>query len=104
VLRGELVEAMLAQERHDPVAVLRAVVGQRLVQSEKLAPRTLADYRSKNRHWIVPLPGKHRLDKLAPEHLDAAYTTMERGLSTSTVLKIHRILSRALIRETRLAA
>ncbi|WP_431897218.1 tyrosine-type recombinase/integrase [Nonomuraea sp. bgisy101] len=73
------------------------VICERLVLSDKLAPRTLADYRSKNRHWIVPLLGKHRLDKLAPEHLDAAYTTMlERGLSTSTVLKVHRILSRAL--------
>ncbi|MEV4159290.1 tyrosine-type recombinase/integrase [Nonomuraea dietziae] len=73
------------------------VICERLVLSEKLAPRTLADYRSKNRHWIVPLLGKHRLDKLAPEHLDAAYTTMlERGLATSTVLKVHRILSRAL--------
>ncbi|GAA3309917.1 site-specific integrase [Nonomuraea dietziae] len=73
------------------------VICERLVLSEKLAPRTLADYHSKNRHWIVPLLGKHRLDKLAPEHLDAAYTTMlERGLATSTVLKVHRILSRAL--------
>ncbi|GLW09856.1 site-specific integrase [Microtetraspora sp. NBRC 13810] len=62
-----------------------------------MAPRTLEDYQSKNRHWIVPLLGKHRLDRLTPEHLDRAYSRMlEQGLSQSSVLKVHRILSRAL--------
>jgi len=62
-----------------------------------MAPRTLADYRSKTRNWINPLLGQHRLDRLTPEHLDTAYATMlRRGLSPSTVLKVHRILSRAL--------
>ena len=70
---------------------------ERLVLSEKMAPRTLADYRSKTQNWIDPLLGKHRLDRLTPEHLDTAYTVMlRRGLSPSTVLKVHRILSRAL--------
>jgi hypothetical protein len=73
------------------------VLCERLVLSEKMAPRTLADYRSKTRNWIKPLLGKHRLDRLMPEHLDTAYATMlRRGLSPSTVLKVHRILSRAL--------
>ncbi|SDL13652.1 tyrosine-type recombinase/integrase [Nonomuraea jiangxiensis] len=73
------------------------VICARLVLSEKMAPRTLTDYRSKTRNWIVPLLGKHRLDRLTPEHLDTAYTTMlEEGLSSSSVLKVHRILSRAL--------
>jgi integrase len=73
------------------------VLCERLVLSEKMAPRTLADYRSKTRNWIDPLLGKHRLDRLTPEHLDIAYTIMlRRGLSPSTVLKVHRILSRAL--------
>jgi len=73
------------------------VICERLVLSEKMAPRTLADYRSKTRNWINPLLGKHRLNRLAPEHLDTAYTLMlRRGLSPSTVLKVHRILSRAL--------
>ncbi|MBN6058402.1 hypothetical protein JYK22_41160, partial [Nonomuraea sp. RK-328] len=73
------------------------VICERLVASGKMAPRTLADYRSKTRHWIIPLLGRHRLNRLAPEHLDTAYTTMlAKGLSTSTVLKVHRILSRAL--------
>jgi integrase len=73
------------------------VICERLVLSEKMAPRTLSDYRSKTQNWINPLLGKHRLNRLTPEHLDTAYTTMlQRGLSPSTVLKVHRILSRAL--------
>ena len=73
------------------------VLCDRLVLSEKMAPRTLDDYRSKTRNWINPLLGKHRLDRLTPEHLDTAYASMlRRGLSPSTVLKVHRILSRAL--------
>src|SRR5215471_8194967 len=73
------------------------VICERLVLSEKMAPRTLADYRSKTKNWINPLLGKHRLDRLTPEHLDTAYAVMlRRGLSPSTVLKVHRILSRAL--------
>jgi len=73
------------------------VICARLVASGAMAPRTLDDYRSKAEHWIKPLLGRHRLDKLTPEHLDQAYSTMlESGLSPSTVLKIHRILSRAL--------
>jgi hypothetical protein len=58
----------------------------------------LADYRSKTRNWINPLLGEHRLDRLTPEHLDMAYAVMlRRGLSPSTVLKVHRILSRAFV-------
>jgi len=73
------------------------VLCERLVLSEKMAPRTLDDYQSKTRNWIIPLLGKHRLDRLTPEHLDTAYATMlRRGLSPSTVLKVHWILSRAL--------
>jgi integrase-like protein len=55
------------------------VLCERLVLSGKMAPRTLADYRSKTRNWIKPLLGKHRLDRLTPEHLDAAYTIMLQG-------------------------
>jgi integrase len=68
-----------------------------LVASDKMAPRTLDDYRSKNKIWITRLLGQHRLDRLTAEHLDRAYSSMfDAGLSSSTVLKIHRILSRAL--------
>jgi integrase len=79
------------------MATYLGAICERLVSSGKMAPRTLDDYRSKTRLWIVPLLGKHRLDRLLPEHLDTAYQKMyEAGLSSSTVLKVHRILSRAL--------
>jgi integrase len=72
-------------------------VCENLVNSGTMAPRTLEDYRSKARLWIAPSLGSHRLDRLLPEHLDAAYSAMyDQGLSSSTVLKVHRILSRAL--------
>jgi integrase len=77
-------------------AYLDTICG-RLVASGTMAPRTLDDYRSKTRLWIVPLLGQHRLDRLLADHLDRAYRKMfEAGLSSSTVLKVHRILSRAL--------
>jgi integrase len=45
----------------------------------------------------VPALGHHRLDRLQPERVEAFYRTMEQpGLSPSTVLKLHRVLSRAL--------
>lgn len=69
----------------------------RKVADGTMAPRTLDDYRSKCRLYVFPGIGKHRVDKLAPEHLDALYLDMlNRGLASGTVLKVHRIVSRAL--------
>lgn len=63
----------------------------------KLSPRSYDDYWSKNRNWITPNIGKHRLDRLAPEHLDDLYAKMYRAkMAPSHVLKVHRVLSRAL--------
>src|SRR5690606_36892067 len=55
------------------------------------------DYWSKARNWIIPHLGKHRLDRLLPEHVDRMYAAMaERGKSSTHALKVHRVLSRAL--------
>jgi integrase len=63
----------------------------------KLAPKTLDGYWSLARNWIIPQLGKHRLDRLQPEHLDKLYATMRAaGKAPSSVLKTHRILSRIL--------
>ena len=63
----------------------------------KLKPRSLDDYWSKTRNDIVPNIGAHRLDRLRPEHLDAMYAALlDKGRASSHVLKVHRILSRAL--------
>lgn len=63
----------------------------------KVKPRTWDDYWSKNRNDISPHIGKHRIDRLLPEHLDALYLKLiEQGHAASHVLKVHRIISRAL--------
>ncbi|MGK5547240.1 tyrosine-type recombinase/integrase [Streptomyces sp. URMC 127] len=63
----------------------------------KLKPRSLDDYWSKTRNDIIPGIGRHRLDKLQPEHLERMYTAMlAEGHAPSHVLKVHRIISRAL--------
>ncbi|MCP2257966.1 Phage integrase, N-terminal SAM-like domain [Streptoalloteichus tenebrarius] len=67
------------------------------IAAQKLAPRTLDDYWSKTRNWIIPCIGEHRLNRLAPEHLDHLYAQMYKAKKApSHVLKVHRILSRAL--------
>jgi integrase len=63
----------------------------------KISPKTLDGYWSLVRNWIIPHLGKHRLDRLQPEHLDKLYATMTAaGKAPSSVLKTHRILSRML--------
>jgi integrase len=68
-----------------------------------IAPRRIrrstleSTYAPKVRKRIIPGLGKHRLDRLTPEHLERFYTRLEDdGLAPATVLQIHRILSRAL--------
>jgi integrase len=64
---------------------------------QKLAPKTLDDYRSLVNTWIIPHLWRRRLNSLDTVHIDALYSKMlESGLAASTILKAHRILSRAL--------
>lgn len=54
-------------------------------------------YRPKTERWIIPMLGKHRLDRLYPEHLYKFYAALRKeGLAANTIVQIHRILSRAL--------
>lgn len=46
------------------------------IASLKLKPRSLDDYWSKTRNDIIPGVGKHRIDKLQPEHLERMYRAM----------------------------
>lgn len=67
------------------------------IAPQKLKPRSLDDYWPKTRNDIVPGIGKHRLDRLRPEHLDELYLNLHRqGHAPSHVLRMHRIISRAL--------
>jgi integrase len=68
-----------------------------------IAPRRIrrstleSTYAPKVRNRIIPGLGKHRLDRLTPEHVERFYTRLEaEGLAPATVLQVHRILSRAL--------
>ena len=70
---------------------------------DTIAPRTAQQttvdeiYRPKVERWIIPALGRHRLDRLQPDHLDEFYLMLAReGLSTKSVLLLHQILSRAL--------
>ncbi|WP_167502253.1 site-specific integrase [Streptomyces malaysiensis] len=93
----------LRDESRAPVAGRKPTVAEWMttylttIASLKLKPRSLDDYWSKTRNDIIPGLGQHRLDKLAPEHLERLYADMlEEGHAPSHVLKVHRILSRAL--------
>lgn len=53
-------------------------------------------YTPKVRNRIIPGLGKHRLDRLTPEHIERSYTQLDaEGLAPAAVLQIHRILFRA---------
>lgn len=77
----------------------------------KIAPRrcgdlTLAGYSTKVNHYIIPLLGRHRLDRLTPEHIEDAWDRLAdtgnpviddpQPLSPNTIHQTHRILARAL--------
>jgi integrase len=63
----------------------------------RLRPKTFEGYGQHIRNHLVPHLGHHRLDRLQPEHVEAAWRELEaEGLSPATVLMNHRILSRAL--------
>ena len=67
------------------------------IASNRVRPRTLEGYRAVVRLHIAPILGHIPLVALEPEHLETTYATLlERGLSPSTVLRIHRIVSRSL--------
>lgn len=63
----------------------------------RLRPKTFEGYGQQIRNHLVPHLGHHRLDRLQPEHVEAAWRELEaEGLSPATVLMNHRSLSRAL--------
>jgi len=67
------------------------------IAARRVRPRTLESYRTTVRLHIVPSIGSQRLAKLQPEQVEAMYSQMlSSGLSASSVLRTHRILSRAL--------
>jgi integrase len=63
----------------------------------RVRPSTWQGYESKVETRLIPELGHHRLDRLQPEDVESCYRRWaEDGLASSTVLQLHRILSRAL--------
>ena len=67
------------------------------IAARKVRPRTLESYQSTVRLHLSPGIGAQPLAKLQPEQVEALYGQMlAGGLSPATVLRAHRVLSRAL--------
>ncbi len=67
------------------------------IAAQRVRPSTLARYRQLVLHQLAPKLGHHRLDRLQPEQVERAYAELlAGGLSPSSVLQAHRVLSRAL--------
>jgi integrase len=67
------------------------------VAIRRVRPKTYENYEAYIRVHLKPALGRHRLNQLHPEHLEAYYLSAERkGLAPSTILHHHRVLSRAL--------
>src|SRR3954468_11149651 len=67
------------------------------IAPRRVRRRTLESYESVVRRHLIPGIGRHRMDRLRPEHLDQLYTALlDDGYSPASVLRHHRILSRAL--------
>ena len=63
----------------------------------RVRPSTLDTYRGYVRNRIAPNLGRHRLDRLQPDHIEKFYRRLEEeGLAAATVLQVHRVLSRSL--------
>jgi len=68
------------------------------VQSRRVRESTLAAQEVVIRRHLVPTLGKVRLRELTPEHVESLLVRLETPTFNSTsVLKVHRILSRALV-------
>lgn len=67
------------------------------IAAGRVRPRTLESYESLIRLYLTPLLGPFRIDKLQPDDIEKAYRQLAgNGLSNATVLRAHRVLSRAL--------
>lgn len=65
------------------------------IAPKRVRPRTLESYSDLVRIHIKPALGKHRLDRLRPDHIETAWAAIDR--SPATILRCHRVLARALV-------
>src|SRR5947209_13262659 len=66
-------------------------------QKRSVRPRTYERYEEIVRLHIVPVLGRHQLQKLSAQHLQSFYTKkLDEGLSATTVASFHNMLHKAL--------
>jgi integrase len=66
------------------------------VAAYRVRPSTFHSYEQFARLYINPWLGRHRLDKLRPQHITTFYREMSKNLAPSSVRRIHAVLRRAL--------
>ena len=67
------------------------------IVSQRNSPATYRTYRTYVDQYLTPTIGRHRLDKLTPEHIAHAWQKLtEDGLGPNTLHNVHAALSRAL--------
>jgi integrase len=106
--RQEVADKVAALERERDAGTI-TTAGERLtvaqwlaywldnIAAAKVTEGTMSGYRPLVLRHLIPGLGKHRLDRLQPEHVEALYKKLASdGMAPATVLKVHRILSRAL--------
>lgn len=102
--KAKLRAARLKYEKNDRITEATVSVGTwveywyRNIAEKKNKVRTTRGYRSYIDQYIIPSVGKVRLDKLSPEHIRRmhSYIIDSKGLSSTTALQAHNILSTAL--------
>jgi len=102
-VQEKLASALQDQKQGMLVATPQQTVGQFLTDwlehshKHSVRPRTYERYEEAIRLHLVPVLGKHRLQKLSAQHVQAFYARMTgEGLSASTVNYYHSVLHNAL--------
>lgn len=105
-----LVRGLSADGRRDLAAALAAADGSASqpleewirfwfahIHSKKIAPKSIASYRTSIEQYIVPAIGETRLDELTPEHVRNVEDYIRgKGLGGASAQQAHRVLSLAL--------
>jgi integrase len=102
-VQEKLATAVQQQKQGILVATPQQTVGQFLTDwlenthKQSVRPRTYERYEEAIRLHLVPVLGKHQLQKLSAQHVQAFYARkLKEGLSPSTVIYYHSVLHNAL--------
>lgn len=102
-VQTQLKEALHQQQQGTLVTAPQQTVKQYLeywleeVHRQSIRARTYERYEEIIRLHLVPVLGRHPLEKLSPQHLQSFYNKkLKEGLSATTVTTIHNVLHKAL--------